>query len=325
MENVYAHIVGMDNRDRKQFITDVKLLDYNVIDLNYITKIVRSNDYYKKIKDDYDNTKGKIEKRAIMRCMFNYWKKKIDDNISKIKNDNKLILLGLNSLDDNRLDIKTDNKFIVKHNLENSTKELVKENLDKYHNKIIEGGFSLDYIDKDFLMKKRQEVLEKYKKDKYKPIIYENLLKFLKGETVDKTNKSIGNVYYVSDEKFSKSINFGHKGGAKRDALDIMLDNDREIYAYKEKWLALLSHIPEHQKYFEKGFRNDKPYIKLLDKDSRKMLEKSAILYELNGKSFIRASDKNPYKLKSKSADIISDYEVKSIGDELKRCDVKIM
>ena len=31
MENIYAHIVGMDNKDRKKFSTDVKTLNYNVI------------------------------------------------------------------------------------------------------------------------------------------------------------------------------------------------------------------------------------------------------------------------------------------------------
>ena len=332
MDNIYCHIVGFNNKDKDKFMKDTKKLNYTIFDLNSITTKVKSNQFYKNMKLDLEKTKSKHEKSAFSKCMFNYWKNKIETTLSKINNNNKIILIGINKLDldnelNNKLEIKTENKFFLKHNLEVNAKEIIKNNLDKYHDKILEGSFSLDYIDKDYLIQKRKDIMESYKKDDYKPILYDNFIKFLNGEDLYKPKTQepkLGNMYYASNIKYNKKIGGKHKGG-KRDALDQMLDEDKEIIAYSNKWLALISFIPEHQKYFEKGLHENKPFIKIIDKKGKELLKKNCYLYELKSKNFVKASDKNPYKYKAKVADIISDQEVLHISNELQKCNVKII
>jgi len=326
---IFAHIVGFNNKDKEQFVKDVSNLDYNVLDLNYITKKVYETQFYKDIKQNQEQSKSKFEKNAYEKCMFTYWKKKITGSMESMKNNKKMILIGMNTFDNNKMEIRTDNKLFIKHNLENNAKEIVKENLEKYHDKILDGGFSFDYIDKDFLIKKRQEIMDSFKKDDYKIISYQNLIGFLNGDEIHQpeTQDKPASLYYVSELKYQGQIGSG--GGRHKkaiDPLDAMLDLDREIVAYRYKWLAMLSHIPNHQKYFEKGFRNEKPYIKIIDKEGKKLLnEKCNIhVYEVAAKNFVKASDKNPYKFKSKWADIKDDYEVTNIGDEFKKLKILI-
>lgn len=335
--NIYAHIVGFNNKDKEEFIKDVKSLDFDVLDLNYVTKKVRENDFYKDVKIEREKTKSKFEKNAYDKCLYNYWKKKVGGSLLNMKNK-KIILIGMNSFDNNKMEIKANHKFFIKHNLESNAKEIVKENLEKYHDKILDGSFSFDYIDKEFLMKKRQESMESFKKDNYNVITYPNLLKFLNqgSEVLQSNQKADGEhtktnlnehpsvLYYASALKYDGQIGSNGKKKRSQDALDAMLDVNREIIAYKYKWLALLSYIPDHQKYFEKGFRNDKPYIHIINKEGKKLLNDTCYLYEISSKNFIKASDKNPYKFRSNFAEIKSNEYIANIYEELKNLKIPI-
>ena len=58
-------------------------------------------------------------------------------------------------------------KFVLRVNYDKNSKTIIKSNLNLFRNKIINGKFQLQYLSKDFIIKKRKQMEELFKKKNY--------------------------------------------------------------------------------------------------------------------------------------------------------------
>ena len=92
MNNILCHIIGLNPKNKKDFLKSIDEQKINIIDLEQLNKdIVKDNDMLKYFKQ-YTNFKNqKNDKyKDIEKKMIEYWKiymsKNIDDNICGKKN-----------------------------------------------------------------------------------------------------------------------------------------------------------------------------------------------------------------------------------------------
>ena len=99
----------------------------------------------------------------------NKFKLILEKEINKIKKK-QIILIGLNThFKHSRIYVKIDCKlkFFIRLDLAENAKSVIETNLDNHRNEIIEGTFPLEYLEIDFLIKKRENLLNIYKKNCY--------------------------------------------------------------------------------------------------------------------------------------------------------------
>ena len=234
--------------------------------------------------------------------MVNYWKCKFQLLLEKDvkKSKKKVVLIGLNThFKNNRIYVKINCKlkFFIRVDLVDNAKLVIENNLDQHRNEIIEGSFPLEYLEIDFLIKKRENLINIYKKLGYEIKSLTSIIKIINNNNnFDITN--INELYFASRDKQSKKIN---------------LKDDR-IVAYTIPWLAALSCI--ETKNLKKGFKKNNGFVKQLKNGELNNLKKECYLYKLekdnfyhheNGKGIKFASNENVkildnyYTLKYKS------------------------
>lgn len=173
MTQLSCHLIGMNPYNKKQFIQGLNNKIFNVIDLDNINQLILKNDEldkmyktYMKLKNDKNDKFKEVDKK-----MSTFWETNFIKNVEdKVKKNKVNILIGQNnhykSLS-RKIPIDCTNKFIVKCNPEEEASLLIKYNLDTYRDEIIAGTFPLNYINHDFLLKKRIFLDTNYKKIGY--------------------------------------------------------------------------------------------------------------------------------------------------------------
>ena len=210
--------------------------------------------------------------------MNKFWKSKLEYNIQKFINknkDKKIIFIGLNTHYRNpRIYVKIDAifKYFIKLNLISNAKNIIEYNLDHHRNEIIDGTFPLQYLEPDFLIKKREMLQNTYIKIGYKLKSIKNIIQSIDINIKNNNNfNHINKIYIGTNTKLDGKIYPFSQG---------------QLIGYSNEWLALLSIIGKSNNLLKKGFLNNKPFIKELKKGGLNTLNKNGYIYEVNKNNF---------------------------------------
>lgn len=271
MNHIYAHIVGLDDDSKDILIDFIKNnKKFIIYDLDQFTKNIIQDKNMNYLYEKYefcneklnDNNTSKIQHKQLQnklklleRKMNVYWKSRIDSAINNMINNSTkyIILIGYSTFFKNHkigVSIKSNLKFFYKVDLNNHCKKLIEYNLNKYKNDIINGLFPLDYLNLNFLKKKRETLLTQYTKSGYTLDTINNIINTLH---ISLDIVMPNHLFFASTTDFNKKIDLN------------------KIVAYTDEWVALASVLN-----CEKGYNNKKPYITI---DNIDRLNKSINLY----------------------------------------------
>jgi hypothetical protein len=170
---VSCHIIGFNPYSKIEFISQLDKKIFNIIDLDNINQEILADSIMDKFYRQYQKLKSeKNDKfKDVDKKMSQHWESKFIENVeSKIVGKKINILIGQNNHYKSiykRVNIECTNKFIVGSDIEQEIKAWIQYNLDTYRNDIIQGTFPLEYINTDFLYKKRILISTLYKKIGY--------------------------------------------------------------------------------------------------------------------------------------------------------------
>jgi hypothetical protein len=211
--------------------------------------------------------------------MFQYWKVRMEYYINKITSasSKKILLVGYLSFFKNHkiyLNLSIITKFFLKVNYIYHAQSIIKHNLENSKTDIIEGNFDLNYLDSNFLIKKRMQLQTIYTKINYIVMSLPSIV-----NTIELNfQSSIPDIlYYASFYKYEKKI-------------PIICNS---IQAYNKEWLALSNILntldafnkkenenENNNKNLEKGVKGDKTFIKM-SKEQSKYMNKLGYIYEI--------------------------------------------
>lgn len=342
--NIIGHITGLTDLSKQFFHTlfDKSHLSklINVIDVDLITsKIVEDTNmcilfnkyeyYSKRIKDEslsQNDVKISTSKfKQLEKKMNQYWKVKMEYYLNKLSVSStspkkKVLLIGLLSSYKNHkinINLNITPKFFVKVDYTENAKSIIKYNLESSKNEIIDGSFDLNYLDINFLIKKRMQLQAIYTKMNYVVMSIPSIINTIELFTQSNVPDIL---YYASFVKYTKKI-------------PIMTNI---IYAYSQEWITLssillslteINKIQDVNTNVEKGIKYNKQYIKLT-KDQAKKMDGIGYIYEISDTtSFLPYPTKNNiYKYFTVQPIKVSRViEIKNIIDQLKQLGVNII
>ena len=298
--NVICHIVGMNPNAKKKFIKNYNNKLFSVIDLDEINDEIFNNPDMEKMFKRYQSLKkNKNDKYKDMeKKMSKYWEINFSDLIiQNIPCKKKIILIGNSNHYkqlSKKMELPTTNKFLVESNDKIHVSNIIKYNLNNYKKDIINGCFPINYIDFDYLLKKKKSIDESYKKSGYLEKSLPQIEKIL--ELLSK-KKIPGNGLYIS---LKEAYNTNSK---------IHPINNGKIFAYSEPILALLGSFKFNENELVKSYEKNK--IKLIEKKKNclKKLAKKRFLYLVKNETFIPYEKGENVKFFSQAPVIILDKE----------------
>jgi len=345
--NIIAHIAGLTEESKNELYKLIKhseiskLID--IIDADIITsKIIDDKNmgilfakfefYLEKSKDKMltqnDNRTALNKSKQIEKKMFQYWKVKMEYYINKIISlaKKKILLIGYLSFFKNHkiyLNLNIIPKFFIKVNYITHAQSIIEYNIDNSKKNIIEGAFDLNYLDINFLIKKRVAIQNTYIKINY---ILMSLSQVINTIELNEQIKIPDILYYASFVKYEKKI-------------PIL---STPINVYTKEWLALssilitdpnLNKINQNNEQLinetniEKG-NNEQGFFIKINKEQSKKMSKGGFIYEItNTDNFMPyPTKKNIYKyFTAKPIKINRTLYVDNIIDQLKKLNVKII
>jgi hypothetical protein len=295
-----CHIVGLNNLIKPNFIRYIdtinKSQDIIIKDLDQIAKNLFGDQELNKLNEKLNKATQK-EKQGIQNSIHTKWKilfAQKTANIIKLYSNKYLIFIGLSTYYKNlkiNINIPTKVKLFVNINPGTNAKQIVRYNLQKYLNFVINGTFPLEYLDHKFIKKQRELLKNTYVNYGYTERSFDSIKKIINMFVV-KTNEQ--DVYFASNVRYDNVIN---KNTSKLLELRKIMNtstNDK-LTAYSDKWLALVTCINTKNK-IAKGFSEkgtDKvPYIKELVSGAFDDLHTHCYLYSINNSEFNRSGYK---------------------------------
>ena len=318
MENIFCHIVGLNYKIKNKVIDILKSKDFNfdVIDLDSITeKIINDrnmNVMYNKYEEVFTKSKSKEgtkedtkKYKEIEKKMTNYWKTKFQLLLEKEakKCKNKIIVIGLNThFKVSRVYVKIDCKlkFFVKVDLLDNSKLVIQNNLDAHRNEIINGTFPLEYLEIEFLIKKRETLISIFKKIGYEVKSLTSIIRVINSNN-NFNMININDLYFASRDKQAKKIK---------------CNEDDKITAYSIPWLAALSAVDT--KNIKKGFKKNNGFVKQTKRGELNNLKKECYLYKVEKDNFYHHENGKGIKFVSNdNVKILENYYINDIHDYL--------
>jgi hypothetical protein len=305
---IICHIIGIININKNKFISDMNKLNYHIIDLDELSsKILSSNNMlnmfkqYQGFKDSKNDKYKETEKK-----MNSYWENSmeelIEDNIDKNK---KNIIIGNTHHFRNvnkRINItnKPMAKFIIKIS-KSDVKNIIKYNLEKHKNEIINGSYQLNNIDFDYIYNNRIKIDSIYEKNGYLP-------------------KSLETIYTILNLS-SKDIESDSLWIAKKQPYNVSSKihpyKNEKIFAFTDKALALLSSFNFEDDELEKTFDNNVLKIKPKKEGVLDKLNDKRYLYLIEKKNFVPHEKGNNVKFFSQDpATIIDVIKINNVYKE---------
>ena len=260
-------------------------------------------DYFKKSKLKGSEKINSKKYKEIEKKMIEYWKNKfqliLEKEIKKFKNN--VIVIGLNThFKNSRIYIKIECKlkFFVRINLDENAKSVIENNLDNHRNEIIDGSFPLEYLEKDFLIKKRENLVNIYKKIGYELKSINSIIRIINNNNnFDMVN--VSSLYYASQDKQTKKINI-----------------DSRIIAYTIPWFAAVSCIDCEN--IKKGFKKNNGFVKQIKRGGFNDLKKECFLYKIDKDDFYVHENGLGIKFASNQpTKILENYYIENIYDYL--------
>lgn len=324
MDKILCHIVGLNDELKKKIINLLNKDNFNIefIDLDFITNKIINDKYmnmmYNKYESIYEKSKEKgsdktlaFKYKEIEKKMNQYWKSKFEIMLKrecqKSKKQN-IILLGLNvHFKNSKISLKINCKLLLfaRVNLIDNAKKIIENNLDNHRDEIIAGSFPLQYLDSNFLIKKRQALQNNFKKLGYETKSITSIIMII----INNLNNKIINIpdlYFASYEKLDKKIK---------------KTNDR-IIAYSIPWLSIMA----LNKNFKKGYQKNKAFIKQIGSGENNDLQKKCFLYQIDKNNFYYHENSNNIKFASSiDSKIINTYIIDNISNYLTDNGIKII
>jgi hypothetical protein len=294
--SIIAHIAGLTDHSKVEFynifkksqlvkfveIIDVDIITTKIIEDNNMETLFAKFEYYSDRSKNQDLTqlenKSALGKaKQLEKKMFQYWKVRMEYYINKLSanSQKKIILIGYLSFFKNHriyLNLSIVTKFFLKVNYTEHAKSIIKHNIENSKNDIIDGNFDLNYLNPDFLIKKRIQLQTIYSKISY---IIMSLTSIINTLELNYQTSIPDTLFYASFIKYDKKIP----------------NISNIINTYSQEWIALGSilsalnnNINSNQTLsnIEKGInKENKPYIKLT-KEQSKLMNKSGYIYEIS-------------------------------------------
>lgn len=312
-----CHIIGFNPYSKKTFIDKLNNKIFNIIDLDQINQEILKKPeldkmyrQYQKLKYDKNDKFKEVDKK-----MSQFWEQHFIDTIDSKVNQKKMnILLGQNNHYKSltkRVNIECTNKFIVKSDTNDEVKAWIKFNLETYKDDIIEGNFPLDYINYDFLHKKRLTIESTYAKIGYIEKSLDQLNTII--NLIENSTKNDGNEMWVSmKEPYNISSLIHPKVNSK-------------IIAFSDPNVALLNSINFADGEVKKNYNGSEISLKELKPQGVKKLKTRRFLYLVETKTFIPHENGNnqkffsqlPVKILAKERiDDVHDYFIGTTSNE---------
>ena len=312
--------------DKHVSIIDVDTITTKIIDDdNMVTLFSKYEYHFERSKDksiSHNENRISLEKaKNIEKKMFEYWKVKMEFYINKIisSSPKKILLVGYLSFFKNHriyLNLNILTKFFLKVDFVENAKNIIRHNLEYSKDDIINGLFDLNYLDINFLVKKRINLQSIYTKINYITMNLNMILNTINlYHQMDLPNK----LYYASFIKYDKKI-------------PIISDH---IIVYSQEWLALTGILNTSDKInnndntdnnIEKGIHQGIPFVKVTSIQEKKMKQKGYIYEIVDIDNFLPYPTKNDiYKyFTTKPIKINRSLDLNNILSELKKLNVTI-
>lgn len=301
---IFGHIVGLTQSQKntihqrysetKYLFKDLDDLTDLIMDDKNMYQLVQRYEYYMNKSKNFNISKLESKKlltksRELNNKINAYWKTRMEFYINEYSNedngDKKVILLGYSNFYRNMrifAKLETTIKIFIDIDEKEYTKEIIRNNIEKYTEDIVDGNFNLDLINPTFLIKRRQTITNLYNKRNYDVKDFDNSVKFMSNSL---ENYDIPTpLFYASQHKYKTSIPI------------------KDLIAYNDEWIAIISSFKNNK--LVKGYLDDnsnKPYVQELAKNNLKKLNCKIYIYVISKTElFIPIFTKNYlYKYKS--------------------------
>lgn len=312
---IICHIVGLDPLSKELIIKNfVNSSQLTILDLDKLNELLfneneKIENLDKKINglenkknnkklDSNEKEKLKFYKKKLTRLWKDNFKKELDNNISPI--NTKILLIGNSNLYNNiRVyhNINSKLKYIVKINYVTHIEKIIENNLNNFKDDIIKGEFPLEYISKNYLLKKRQQFDNYYITKGYSMQTIDQIIFTIKSNITRHNNLEIPiNLFYASEDLCKNKI---------------FPKTDDHFIAYSDDAYAILSLL--HNSLLVNNEIKIHP-------DDIKLVNSKIYLYKISSNNFIKYNglDTKTY-VTSLYAKIIQTIEIKNILDALQR------
>jgi hypothetical protein len=285
-----CHIIGLNPFTKKNFTDNLNEKIFNVIDLDLINQeILKTPELdkfyrqYQKLKNDKNDKYKEVDKK-----MSQFWEQHFIENVENKVNHKKMnILVGQNnhykSLS-KRVNIECTNKIIVKSNTDDEVKAWIRYNLETYKDDIIEGKFPLEYVNYEFLYKKRQQIETTYGKIGYIEKTLDQINTIV--NLIENTTKIDGNEMWVS---LKEPYNIGS-------LIHPNVGSSNKIVGYVDPSIALLGSINLDAGEVTKNYDGTNITLKELKPQGMKKLKTRRFLYLVDSKTFLPHENGNNQK-----------------------------
>ena len=272
-----CHIVGLNPITKKELIENLNKRVFNSVDLDEINNLIIEDKemstmftQYQKFKDTKNDKFKEIDKK-----MSNYWENKFLELLNeKIKIDKKNILIGQSNhykYINRRINLNTPNKFFI-HSSDDDIKKTIEYNLDAYREDIITGKFPMEYLDFNFIKKKKDAVNTSYTKGGYLEKDYKQIktiLNLLESKIIDIPGLWIS---------MKESYNVGSK---------IHPNKNDKLLAYIDSTMAILGSYNFEKDEITKNFTGKELKIKELKPQALDKMKSKRFLYLVGKETFI--------------------------------------
>ena len=307
---VICHIVGITSLTKNKFVEDIKKLGYHIIDLDDLSNNILRNSTMTQMFSQYQGFKDtKNDKfKEIEKKMSFYWETSMEDNIiNNIDKSKKNIIIGYSHHFRNinkRINVSPNNKPIAKFIIKVSksdVRNIIKNNLSKYHNEIVQGCYPLENIDFDFVYNNRLKIDAIYEKNNYLPKTLETIYTIL-----NLSNKNIDGdgLWIASREPYNVSSKIYPR------------KNDK-LFAFTDKLMALLSSFHFNDDELEKYYENNTVRIKPKKNGILEKMKEKRYLYLVEKQHFVPHEKGNNIKFFSQEPALIIDViKIKDVYEE---------
>jgi hypothetical protein len=308
--DIICHIVGITSGSKIKFIKDMELLKYHIIDLDEISNnilrgssMVQLYSQYQGFKDSKNDKYKEIDKKMTI-----YWETAMEQNIiNSTSNSNKNIIIGYSHHFRNinkRICVSPNNKPIAKFIIKVSksdVRDIIRNNLTKFKDDIIQGSYPLENIDFDFIHCNRLKLDTIYEKNGYLDKSLDTIYKIL-----NLSNKDIdGDGLWIA---LKQPYNVSSKIYPKK--------NDK-LFAFTDKLMALLSSFYFNDEELEKYYDNNTVKVKAKKDGVLEKMNEKRYLYLVEKKHFVpHEKGSNVKYFSQEPATIIDVVKIKNVFKE---------
>jgi hypothetical protein len=298
---IICHIAGLTSHYKTKLEIFINKISNTIdfFDIDIVTNNIMNDENMISLEEKYNQLKENFNPKSkdIEQEMKEYWQTKLMEEYNNIieNTEKKIIMVGSSihyKFQNKKIDFDVENKFFLDIKLEKYSKQIIKENLEKYKNEIINGIFPLDYLNHSFLMKKRLGIQKCYQKINYKIMSWNDIIDFLNPCNKEKE------FWFASFEK--------------------KIPDTTKVYHYP--WLALASLI---DKNIDITIVNGQPFISEKKELILQELKKKGYLFQITSNN-IMINKSNHYQFRVKKPfDVVKEINVDNIFKKLSSYNVK--